>query len=45
MAEFMRLLQTPHRNIKVSTIKPFQNALAANIVNTYISSVKNFMII
>lgn len=42
MAEFMRWLQTPHRNVKVSVIKPSQDALEANTVNTYISSVIEF---
>ncbi len=42
MAEFMRWLQTPHRNVKVSSIKPFKNILEANTVNTYITSVIEF---
>ncbi|EGD50383.1 integrase domain protein SAM domain protein, partial [Thermoanaerobacter ethanolicus JW 200] len=42
MAEFMRWLQTPHRNVKVSSIKPSQDVLQANTVNAYISSVIEF---
>lgn len=42
MAEFMRWLQTPHRNVKVSSIKPLQAALQASTVNTYITSVVEF---
>lgn len=42
IAEFMRWLQTPHRNVKVSDIKPSHNVLKANTVNTYISSVIEF---
>ena len=42
MAEFMRWLQTPHRNVKVSDIKPSHDVLKASTVNTYISSVIEF---
>uniref|UniRef100_UPI001ABF1193 tyrosine-type recombinase/integrase n=1 Tax=Thermoanaerobacter ethanolicus TaxID=1757 RepID=UPI001ABF1193 len=42
MAEFMRWLQTPHRNVKVSSIKLSQDVLQANTVNAYISSVIEF---
>lgn len=42
MAEFMRWLQTPHKNVKVSGIKPSHDVLEANTVNTYISSVIEF---
>lgn len=42
MAEFMRWLQTPHRNVKVSPIKPSQVVLQASTINTYISSVIEF---
>lgn len=42
IAEFMRWLQTPYRNVKVSGIKPSHDVLKANTVNTYLSSVIEF---
>lgn len=42
MAEFMRWLQTPHRNTKVSSMKASQSILSANTVNAYISTVTEF---
>lgn len=42
MAEFMGWLQTPHRNVKISALKPSHDALKANTVNTYITTVTEF---
>ncbi len=42
MAEFMRWLQSLHRNVKVSSLHPSRNILQASTVNIYISSVLEF---
>ena len=42
MAEFMRWLQNPYRNIKITSINQSENVLAANTINAYISTVTEF---
>lgn len=42
VAEFMRWLQTPHKDVKVLSIKPSRSILAASTVNIYISTVMEF---
>ncbi|WP_339279002.1 tyrosine-type recombinase/integrase [Paenibacillus sp. FSL W8-1187] len=42
MAEFIRWLQTPHRDVKVATLKPIGVGLQASTINTYIGTVTEF---